>query len=167
VTRASPQRNYLQSGLYVIIVGILATILLERLLTYAEVAEKFAMEATLSRVQSSLYTRIAYLSLRGEHAAIEALPTQSPFVSAAMRTTNYLGEFVGVPLDAEGGNWLYDRLRNELVYLPRLKRYMHQEPDEESVAHLRFKLEVLRAANTGYTVVSLKPVGTARWNPMP
>ena len=163
---ASRQRNYLQSGLYLIIVGILATVLLERLLTYAEVAEKSAMEATISRLQSALYARVAYLSLRGEQEAIEALPKRSPFVSAAMRSTNYLGEFVGLPSEAQGGSWLFDRLRNELVYLPRLKRYL-VGVEEQSASHLRFSLQVFRAPDTGFTVVSLKPVGSVRWEPAP
>lgn len=163
---ASRQRNYLQSGLYVIIVGILATVLLERLLTYAEVAEKAAMEATLARLQSALYTRVAYLTLRGEQEAIEALPTRSPFVSADLRSTNYLGEFVGVPSEAESGNWFFDRLRDELVYLPRLRRYL-VVPEDQLSPHLRFRLQVVRAADTGYTVVSLTPVGVVRWAPVP
>lgn len=164
---ASRQRNYLQSGLYMIIAGILAAVLLERLLTYAEAAEKAAMEATLSRLHAALYTRVAYLALRGEYEAIEALPTQSPFVTAAMNSTNYLGEFVGLPLEVEGGNWLYDRLRNELVYLPNLRRHLLAKSEEQSVPHLRFRLEVLKTSNKDYSGVSLKPVGAARWDPVP
>lgn len=164
---ASRQRNYMQSGLYVIIAGILAAMLLERLLTYAEIAEKSAMEATLSRLHAAMYTRVAYLTMRGDHTAIEALATQSPFESAAMRSTNYLGEFVGLPSGVEDGNWLYDRLRNELVYLPNLKRSFVMRSEDEAVPHLRFRLEVLKTSAGTYSGVSLRAIGAARWDPVP
>ncbi|MGH8741782.1 MAG: hypothetical protein ACREUN_12770, partial [Burkholderiales bacterium] len=138
---ASRQRNYLQSGLYVIIAGIVAAVLLERLLTYAEAAEKATMEATLSQLHAGLYAKVAFLALRGEYETIEALPRRSPFLTAVMRAGNYRGEFVGVPAEVEGGNWLYDRLRNELVYVPNLKRHLVADPDDLDAVHLRFRLE--------------------------
>ena len=164
---ATRQRNYLQSGLYVVIVAIVATGLLERLLTYAEVAEKSAMEMTLSRLESALYTRIALLALQGDHQALDALSTQSPFVTAHMNASNYLGEFVGVPLEIEPGHWLYDRLRHELVYVPSLTRYLHAPADGQSLPHLRFRLEVLKTSTTHYSRVSLSQVGTSSWTPPP
>jgi hypothetical protein len=167
VIPASRQRNYLQSGLYVIIAGIAAAILLERLLAYAEAAEKAAMEATLSRLQSALHTRVAYLVLRGEYEAVDTLSTQSPFVTANMSATNYLGEFVGLPLEIEGGRWLFDRVRRELVYVPNLRRYLHTDLGDQSVPRLRFRLEVLKTSKTAYSGVALRPIGAPRWNPVP
>lgn len=162
---ASRQRNFLQSGLYVIIAGILAAVLLERLLTYAEAAEKAAMEATLSQLHAGLYARIAFLALRGEYETIEALPGRSPFVTGVMQASNYQGEFVGVPADIEGGNWLYDRVRNELVYVPKLTRHLVADPDEQAVAHLRFRLEVLRSPTQSLMGVAIRPVTAFRWDP--
>jgi len=167
VIPASRQRNYLQSGLYVIIVGILATVLLERLLTYAEAAEKAAMEATLSRLHAALYTRVAYLAMRGKYEAIEAFPAQSPFVTGAMKASNYVGEFVGLPTEVEGGSWFFDRVRNELVYVPKLKRYLQADPDDQAMPRLRFRVEVLRSSKTAFTGVSLRPVGSPQWDPVP
>jgi hypothetical protein len=167
VIPATRQRNFLQTGLYVIIVGIVATMLLERLLTYAEAAEKAAMEATVSRLHAALYTRVAYLTLRGEHEAIDALPTQSPFGTAVMKTSNYLGEFVGLPTEVEGGHWLYDQVRHELVYVPNHRRYLHADVDEPATPSLRFKVELLKSSSAGYTGVFLRPVGRARWDPIP
>lgn len=162
----SRQRNYLQSALYVIIVGIVATLLLERLLTYAEAAEKATVEATLGRLQSALYTRLAYLTLRGEHEAIDALRDKSPFVTADLRATNYLGEFVGVPVDAAGGSWLYDQVRKELVYVPNLKRYLVADPGEPSATNLRFRLLMLGASSAARPAVFLQPVTPYRWEPL-
>ena len=165
MTPASLRPNYLQSGLFVVIAGILAAVLLERLLTYAEAAEKAAMETTLSQLHSGLYTRVAFLALRGEYETIDALPRRSPFATAVMQAANYRGEFVGVPAEIEGGNWLYDRLRNELVYVPNLKRYLVADPDDLDVAHLRFRLEVLRSSKYAYTGVALRAVTAFRWDP--
>lgn len=163
---ASRQRNYLQSALYTIIAGILAAVLLERLLTYAEVAEKAAMEATISQLQAGLYVRVAYLAMQGEYGRIEALPKRSPFVTAAMRAPNYLGEFDGVPTDPERGSWLYDRVANELVYVPNLTRHLFSRGAGASDRVLRFRLEVLRASGHAYTGVALRPVTAFRWEPL-
>ena len=162
------QRNYLQSALYVAIVGVLAAVLLERLLTYAEVAEKAAMEATVSRLHAALYAKLAYLALRGEYQAIEALSDQSPFVTADVRSSNYLGEFDGVPPEgAEAGKWLYDRVRRELVYVPNLKRYFSSASGEHAPPVMRFRVELKKASKYTYTGVAITPVNAARWDPAP
>jgi len=166
VIPASRQRNYLQSALYAIVAGILAAVLLERLLTYAEVAEKSAMEVTLSQLQVGLYARVAYHAMRGEYGRIEAMPTRSPFVAGAMRAANYLGEFDGVPADAESGSWLYDRVSNELVYVPNFKRHLFAKGAAEPPRVLRFRVEVLRRSEHGYTGVALRPVTAFRWDPL-
>jgi hypothetical protein len=162
------QRNYLQSALYVAIAGILAAVLLERLLTYAEVAEKAAMEATLSRLHAALYARLAYLALRGEYETIEALPEKSPFVTADVRSSNYLGEFDGVPPEGgEAGKWFYDRMRRELVYVPNLKRHFSSASGEQMPPLMRFRIELKKASKDAYTGVALTPVNAVRWDPAP
>jgi hypothetical protein len=167
VIPASRHRNYLQSALYVIIVGVLAAVLLERLLTYAEAAEKAAMEATVNRMQSALYVRLAHLALRGEYGQIDAMATQSPFATAHARSANYLGEFNGLPADTEGGNWLFDRTRRELVYVPKLKRYLTSEPEGGAIYSIRYRVEVLKASKYTYTGVALRPMEDFRWDPVP
>lgn len=162
---AHRQRNYLQSALYVIVAGICATILLERLLAYAEAAEKYAMEATLSRLHSALYARVAYYAMRQENAAIAALPGASPFVTADAAAPNYLGEFDGVPVEASGGRWLFDRGRRELVYLPRLSRYLEGGAGREAPAYLRFKVRLAESPQKSYTAVALEPVEAYVWAP--
>jgi hypothetical protein len=167
VIPASRQRNHLQSALYVIIAGVLAAVLLERLLTYAEATEKAAMEATVSRLHAGLYFRMASFALRGEYEQMDALAFQSPFAATEARAPNYLGEFDGIPGDAEGGNWLFDRSRHELVYVPKLKRYLESGSDGDSAFSIRFRIEVLRTSKYAYSGVALRPVVAFRWNPVP
>ena len=164
---ANRQRNYLQSALYVIIAGILAAVLLERLLTYAEAAEKATMEATLSQLQAGLYARLAYLVLKGEYESVEALPSQSPFVAANARSSHYLGEFDAVPGNVEGGRWLFNRGRDELVYVPNLTRYLTIDQGGWPPGVLRFRLEVIKASTSTYTGVALRPVVAYQWSPAP
>jgi hypothetical protein len=166
VIPANRQRNYLQSALYVIIAGVLAAVLLERLLTYAEAAEKAAMDATLSQLHSGLYAKVAYLALRGEYEAIEALPAQSPFLAVQAKSSNYLGEFDALPSNARSSCWLFDRVRNELVYVPNLRRYLTAASGEEAANVLRFRLEVHKSSKYAYTGVSLRPVTTFAWTPL-
>jgi hypothetical protein len=165
VIPASRQRNFLQSALYVAIAGVLAAVLLERLLTYAEAAEKAVMEATVSRLSSALYARVAFLALRGEYDAIEALSGQSPFAVTRATSPAYAGEFDGLPPDAEGGKWYFDRLRRELVYLPNLKRHFEGADEDAPVPAIRFRVEVQKASKNAYTGVVLRPVGAATWDP--
>jgi hypothetical protein len=168
VIPASRQRNYLQSALYLAIAGVLAAVLLERLLTYAEVAEKAAMEATLSQLSAALYARVAYLALRGEYEAIDALRDGNPFISGYVKFPNYLGEFDAVPAgDIAEGKWLYDRARRELVYVPNLRRYLQANAAGHSDGALRFRLEVRKVSKQAYTGILLEPVGDTRWAPVP
>ena len=165
---ASRQRNVLQSALYVAIVGVLAAVLLERLLTYAEAAEKAAMELTISNLQGALYARLAYHALRGEAASIESLPRQSPFAVAGARSANYLGEFDGAPpVSDRSGKWYFDRLRGELVYRPNLARHFSSGTGEEPEPVIRLRMELKGGDGTIYHGVSLRPVVPYRWEPFP
>lgn len=163
---ASRPRNYLQSALYVAIAGIVAAILIERLLAYAEVAEKAAMEATVGQLNNALYARLAYLALRGEYEAIEALPDESPFATTDARSAAYLGEFDDAPPGGpESGTWYFDRGRRELVYMPRFKRYFFSADDGQAPSCARFVLEVRKSSTYAYTGAALRPAGAWRWDP--
>ena len=165
---ANRQRNYFQSAVYVAIAAVLATVLLERLLTYAEAAEKAGMEATVARLNSALYVRLAYHSLRGEYQVIEAMRSQSPFAVTRSQTADYLGEFDGIPEDALGsGKWLYDRKRAELVYLPNLKRHLSLPAEALEAGAIRFRVELTQASRFTYTGVAIKAVAPFEWEPFP
>ncbi len=165
---ANRQRNVLQSALYVAIFAVLAALLLDRLLTYAEVAEEAAMEGTLARVRAGLYNRVALLSLRGDRIAVEALATQNPFLNSDVRSPNYLGEVDGEAVaGVKGGNWVYDTVRREMVYVPNLKRYFLPAEGEEGLPSARFRVELQRVPGGGYTGVVLVPANGFRWSPLP
>ena len=146
-----------------VIVAVLAAILLGRLLTYAEAYEKARMEVTLSRLQSGLYARLAYLSLSGDQAAARALQTESPFAAIGWRPPDYLGEFDGAPSGEPDGSWYFDRLSRELVYRPNLQRYF-LAPDPPAA---RFQVELRTDASGTASGVRLVPTEPIRWEPVP
>lgn len=163
---ASRPRNYLQSALYVAIAAVIATMLIERLLAYAEVAEKAAMEATVGQLNNALYARLAYLALRGEYEKIGALADESPFATTEARSAVYLGEFDDAPPGgAERGKWYFDHGRRELVYLPRFSRFFFTADDGKASGTARFVLEVRKESKYAYTGVALRPTGAWRWDP--
>lgn len=165
---ANRQRNYFQSAVYVAIAAVLAAVLLERLLTYAEATEKAGMEVTIARLSSAMSVRLAYHALRGEYQAIEAMQRQSPFAVTGSQAADYLGEFDGIPEDAYGsGEWLYDRQRSELVYLPNLKRYLANSAGAREAGAIRFHVELAQARQPTYTGVTIKPVAPYDWEPLP
>jgi hypothetical protein len=165
VIPASRPRNYLQAGLYVAICGVIAVMLVERLLTYAEIAEKAAVEATVGRLNSALYARLAYLALRADYDAIEALRSQSPFATADAKSAAYLGEFDAPPADAARATWHFDRRRAELVYLPRFTRHLHGADEGQAPAEVRFAVELRGPSPQSRTAVVLRAVGDWRWEP--
>ena len=126
---ANRQRNFLQSALYVAIAGVLAAVLLERLLTYAEAAEKAAMEVTISNLQGALYSKFAYhawaASLR-----LEALPGE-PFAVAGSRSPNYLASSTAPHRSRPLRKW-YSTVARELVTAPNLARYFSSVAGEEA-----------------------------------
>jgi hypothetical protein len=166
VIPANRQRNYLQSALYVAIVAVLATLLLGRLLDYAEAAEKAGMETTLAQVHQALYAHVALLAMRGEYEALEALSGENPFVGSGGLGSNYAGEFAGNPPDASlSGIWYFDRTTAELVYRPRHASHLivpQGQPQE-----LRYRIEVKRLSKRVYTGVTVRPVANYRWDPLP
>ncbi|HUJ87229.1 MAG TPA: hypothetical protein VLX30_10300 [Burkholderiales bacterium] len=159
------QRSYLESALYVIIAGALAALLLHRLEQLSEVAEKTAMEATVSRLQSALYVRAAKAVLSGGRAEVERdWAERNPVLLAHADLPNYLGGFDHPDLSTlEPGNWLYDRGRHELVYLVR--RAQDFTGGTDPVPAIRFRLQVERTPSGAYSPYLLHAVTPFQWGP--
>ena len=158
------QRSYLESALYVVIVGALAALLLHRLQQLSEVAEKTAMEATVSRLQSALYVRAAKTVLSGRSAIERDWAERNPVLLAHAELPNYLGEFEHPDLSAlDSGNWLYDRGRHELVYLVRRANSFSGGTDP--VPAIRFRLQVERTPSGSYSPLLLHVVTPYEWGP--
>ena len=158
------QRSHLETALYAVIVGVLAALLLYRLLELSAAAEKSAMEATVAQLQSALYARAAKAVL--EHKPLRTWQDRNPVALAHAVPPNYLGEFDHPDLASlEPGNWLYDRGRHELVYLVRRARGFSGGSDP--VPAIRFRLRLERNASGAYLPALLHPVSRYEWDPAP
>jgi general secretion pathway protein G len=125
----------------VVVVVLLITVALDRLLRYAEYAERAAMEQSISAMKSALGLRFAALYLRGRNDALQALPGENPMEWLAERPPGYVGELWDPPLEKlERPSWYYDRARGELVYVPLRTRYLVAAGKND--ARIRFKVLV-------------------------
>jgi hypothetical protein len=146
----------LELALYAALIGVAIALFADRLLDTMEIAEATAVDVTLSRINSAINVQLAADRFIGRLPAIAEAMQRNPFEVARMSPGNFLGELEEPDLELlDRGNWLFDRTRKELVYLPRLRRGL-QAP--ESV--LRFRLE--RRGADAYVLVPVRPYS---WRP--
>ncbi|HTN65137.1 MAG TPA: type II secretion system protein, partial [Burkholderiaceae bacterium] len=75
----------------VIVIGIVAGLLLERLTRYQEYAEKTVMEATIANLRSGLRVRVAELMVGGQMGRMGDLLRENPITWLAAPPANYAG----------------------------------------------------------------------------
>jgi len=149
--------SLLEAGLYAGFAAILLTFVSIHLLEIMEMAERLAVEATLSQVVSGVSSRLAVDALRGGAADPAALARRNPFDLAGMSVPNFVGEIGGRESAAlSKGSWAFDAERAELVYLPRLSSGLHTSDPEGA---LRFRA-VVGPRGLSYT---LAPTNPYRW----
>jgi hypothetical protein len=124
----------LEIALYTAIVAIAAAVFIERLLYHLELAERSAMDLTVSRLNSAINTRLAYDLLSGRSIDAPAALERNPFQLAGMSPTNFHGEVDHPYLPGlERGSWVFDRSRKDLIYLPRLRRGLRSDDPDEAI----------------------------------
>src|SRR3979490_1800564 len=82
----------LEAAIYAAVVALVLAVFLERLLYYMELAERTAMEITVSHVNSGLDLRQASGRLATQSVRDPAASARNPFELAAMSPGNFLGE---------------------------------------------------------------------------
>ncbi|MCC7681924.1 type II secretion system protein [Janthinobacterium sp. FW305-128] len=98
--------------------AILVGVFLNRAGYYQQQAQQLAMAQTLGALRTGLRVQVLQLYLADGRARIPALARQNPFDWLADKPANYLGEFDAPVLDElPGGNWLYDRKEQKIIYL--------------------------------------------------
>lgn len=113
----------LELALYAGLVGVALAVFLDRMLETMELAERSAMELTLSRLNAAVNLRLALDRLGSAQGAIRSDPERNPVELARLSIANFHGELDAPRLDGlERGSWVFDRTRRELIYLPRLHR---------------------------------------------
>src|SRR4051812_18848231 len=131
----------LEAALYGAIGALLLALFAERLLAHMELAEKTAMQTTLSSLASAVNSRIV-IDMIGGHAPPPGRWTgRNPFeIVGAAAAARPLGSR---PLAAvDRASWTFDGDRGELIYLPRLYRGLRTQDADGA---LRFRLTPLES----------------------
>lgn len=127
---------------FIIIASILASILLDRLNRYQEMAEKTVMEITVMNLRSGLRLQVAELMMQDKMGEAGNLLDQNPINWLEKVPAGYMGERRSVKLeDMPLGSWCYDRKMKELIYRPEHTRFF--EPDKDGVPWVRYHIKAV------------------------
>lgn len=130
------------------VVGILASIVLERMLTYQELVEKTVMEATVTNMRSGMRLRIAELKMRERNHEIGTLLQQNPIDWLEQPPANYRGTLPATfKSNAHDSGWFFDAGTGELVYRPRLHRFFESASKGDDAVRFRVVAKNARKKN--------------------
>jgi general secretion pathway protein G len=155
----------LEFGVVATIYGVLLAVFLDRLLYYQEAAEKARMEYVASTLKVALQVHIGTLMAEGRSLDYAALARENPVSWLEQPMPGYVGE-----LTADGeqqlrpGQWYFDAVRAELIYVPSLDRYFVAG----GARRVHWHVQIVRppgGAGKDSTAVGLRfaPVEPYRW----
>ena len=128
----------------VTLVAVLTAIILDRVLSYQEQAEKTAVGQVIAAVRSGLQLQFAGLLVRGERRKLVAFARQNPLSVLSELPKDFGGPMPASVQDLEPGLWYYDARNRELVYCPILDSRLSVEgitPPAKKI--LRFRVELM------------------------
>lgn len=153
----------LEFAAVVVILGVVATLLMQRLRDYQELAERADMEYVATLIKSALRVRVGTLMVEERMHESAQLVCENPFRWLAPPPANYAGERNGTEiLPMPAGNWYFNRRNCTMEYWAR--RAARLQPDSEGQARVRY--HVRPSALDGAGKVSgmvLQPVEPYRW----
>jgi hypothetical protein len=140
-------------AVYAAVIAAAFVVLTRYVLDYMEMAEKTAMEMTVSNVTSALNIYYATHLMTGAQMPSGDWTKKNPFELAHAFPPGYLGE-LGQRETATVGRpaWLFDAANAELLYLPRLHSHLSSEVEGE----LRFRLQ-RHGSGFGFALVPTSP----------
>ena len=171
--RRTAQRGFtlLELAVVVCVVAVLVTLALERLLRYAEVAERSAMEQSVAAMRSALSLRFAALYLKERPEALGRLAEENPMDWLAERPPGYVGALRDPPLgELERPAWYFDTGRKQIVYVPLRTRYLQPGPDGDPRIPFRVVVEFRATPELGGLLqlhrLGIDPARPFHWDPM-
>jgi general secretion pathway protein G len=141
VTQKQRGASLLEFAVVVVVVGILTTVLLDRIRHYQGEAEAAAVRMTVANVRAALAIKVAQGKLPSGTIDLTILAEQNPFDWLKDKPPNYAGEYFS-PSDAEvgAGNWCFDRSDKSVIYLLNFSSAFL----DASTKRLKFKVKLLR-----------------------
>jgi general secretion pathway protein G len=136
--RRSRGFSLLELCMVVAVWAVLAGVLLERLTYYQEAAEHARFESELQIFKTGLQLRMAELISANREAEVRQLETGNPLRWLGKAPASYAGEYPDRP---QPGNWYFDSLARELVYVPNQDRFLTVEGGRRPV-QLRFRVRI-------------------------
>jgi prepilin-type N-terminal cleavage/methylation domain-containing protein len=146
------------------VIGVLAAVLLNRVIFYQEQAEKAAMEQTVAIIRSALQLQTAARFAKDRAGEIPRLLKQNPMDWLAEKPMNYKGEYYAPkPNDLEPGNWYYDVQSGYLIYSVRNETNFHIDAEEPN--QVRFRTRLVTSLQDGKVIegTTLEPVVSYQW----
>ena len=145
VTRKQQGRTALEFAVALMVIGVLATVLLSRILDYRLEAERASLQMTVANLRSALQIRVAEGKLPGGTLNLTMLAEENPFNWLKSKPGNYAGTYFS-PSDQQlgGGNWCFDRRDNSVVYLLNIPETFL----DAQTKRLKFKVKLLHLLNT-------------------
>lgn len=134
------------------VIGILISVLLQRLWYYQGEAELRAVEMTVANVRTALEMKVVEAKLPGRNRDLTFLAEENPFNLLKDKPVNYVGEFFR-PSDNDigAGNWCFDRADKSLIYLLNNGNSFRDAQSKR----LKFKVKLFRLPHS-----PAKPSGT-------
>lgn len=123
------------------LVAVLAGIASNRLRYYQELAEKAAMDLTLSAMTAGLRYRVAGILINSSVRSAAVLERTNPVSFLQETPRGYLGEFLAPEVHADAGSWYYDSGRFEIVYVPLITDHLAIEG--RGTGRLRFRVRLV------------------------
>jgi prepilin-type N-terminal cleavage/methylation domain-containing protein len=163
--------SLLELMIAVIAIGVVATILLNRLFYYQELAEKAEMEYTINAVKSALRLRMAGHLVAGQAQHYVLLAKENPMDWLELKPRNYQGLLPNSPADELiPGSWYFDATAKTLIYI--VKHGAHLQTSATSPKQIRWQISFLRnqpeSLDTNGVVlasdsVAIKAISSYKW----
>ena len=148
------------------VISVLASVALQRLTVYQELAERAMMELTLRNIKTGLQIRLAELIIANRQSEAAQLERGNPIQWLAEKPANFGGDYRA---PGERGNWYYDTDRGDLVYVVNNGAFLETRA-ANGVKELRFRTRLLKGVvNFGGTTtetvtgITLEPVYPYQW----
>ena len=149
------------------LVGIFASVALDRLLRYQEIAEKAAMDATIGALRSAEALQVAARITTGGLASVASLADENPIDWLAAPPAGYAGAFQNPgAINLPAGTWYFDNVNKELVYIPQRTRFFSPAPGESN--RIRFKVIVhitTEGPARGISELDVRSLFRGQWSP--